>query len=153
MPPLKTCLPVQTGPRRLILWSSNNSKYYFNISVPENLERTPSITHTHTQTHKSFCRHQNWRVDSDTLSGIFHDTQTTYLNSNIFSGPDSVGWSVIPQYKRKPIQFPVRAPAWVVGLVFGGGAYGRHPIDDSLSHPCFSPSLSSSLPLSLKINT
>ena len=151
MPPLKNCLPVQTGPRRLILWSSNNSKYYFNISVPENLERTPSITHT--QTHKSFCRHQNWRVDSDTLSGIFHDTQTKYLKSNIFSGPDSVGWSVIPQYKRKPIQFPVRAPAWVVGLVFGGGAYGRHPIDDSLSHPCFSPSLSSSLPLSLKINT
>ena len=56
---------------------------------------------------------------------------------------------VIPQSKRLPVQFPVRAHAWVVALVPGCGSYERQLMDVSLSHQCFSPSLSSSLPLSL----
>ena len=54
--------------------------------------------------------------------------------------------------KRSPVQFPVRPHAWVVGPVPTPGARERQPIDVSLSHGCFSPSLFLSLPLSLKIN-
>ena len=59
---------------------------------------------------------------------------------------------VVLQSKGSLVRFPVRAYAWVAGLVPGGGAQERQPIDVSFSHWCFSPSLSPSLPLSLKIN-
>ena len=42
--------------------------------------------------------------------------------------------------------------AWVAGSVLSQGAYKRQLIYVSLSHQCFSYSLSPSLPLSLKIN-
>ena len=58
------------------------------------------------------------------------------------------GLGVIPQSKRSPVQFLVRAHAWVAGSV----PWKRQPINVSLSHQCFSPSLSPSLTLSLKIN-
>ena len=52
----------------------------------------------------------------------------------------AIGWlrwlSIIPQSERSPVRFLVRA----------------HACDASLSHQCFSPSLSPFLPLSLKIN-
>ena len=60
---------------------------------------------------------------------------------------------VIPQGKKSLVLFLVRARAWVAGLFPGRGAYERQPIDVSLSHWCFSPSLSPSLPLSLKIKS
>ena len=50
------------------------------------------------------------------------------------------------------VRFPVRAYSWVAGLVPHFGACERQPTDVSLSHQCFSLSLSPSLPLSLKIN-
>ena len=59
---------------------------------------------------------------------------------------------IIPQSKRLPVQFPVRAHAWVVGSVPGWGTCQRQQIDVSLSHQRFIPSLSPSFPLSLKIN-
>ena len=54
--------------------------------------------------------------------------------------------------KRSPIQFPVRAHSWVVGQVPSWGTCERQLINVSLTHWCFSPSFSFSLPLSLKIN-
>ena len=45
---------------------------------------------------------------------------------------------------------PVRAHAWVTGSVPPWGMYERRPIDVSLAHRCFSPSLSPSLLPSLK---
>ena len=51
-----------------------------------------------------------------------------------------------PITKRSWVQCPVRAHAYVAGLIPGPGANGRLPIDASLLHWCFSPSL----PLSLK---
>ena len=61
-----------------------------------------------------------------------------------------------PQGEGSPVWFPVRAHAWVSGLVPGCGVVRVHnerqAIDVSLSRGCFSPSLSPSLPLSLKIN-
>ena len=61
-------------------------------------------------------------------------------------------WDIVPQSKKSLVSFLVRAHAWVAGSVPGWGAYERQPIDVSLLHLCFSPSLSLSLPLSLKIN-
>ena len=49
------------------------------------------------------------------------------------------------QTKGLPVQFPVRAHAWVVGQVPSGGHMRGN-------HTCFSPSLSPFLSLSLKIN-
>ena len=54
--------------------------------------------------------------------------------------------------KRSPVQFPVREHACVVEPGAQLGACERQLIDVSLTHRCFSPSLSHSLPLSLKIN-
>ena len=66
------------------------------------------------------------------------------------------GWlsslGVILQSKRSPVWFPVRAHSCVLSLVPGQGTYERQPINVSLSHRCFSPSLSPCLPFSLKIN-
>ena len=59
---------------------------------------------------------------------------------------------IVPQSKRSLVQFLVRAHAWVVGSVPGQGMFERQPIDVSLSHRCFSPSLSPSLHLTLTIN-
>ena len=50
---------------------------------------------------------------------------------------------IILQTGRLPVQFPVRAQAWA-------GACKRQTIDVSLTHQRFSPSLSPSLPFSLK---
>ena len=50
------------------------------------------------------------------------------------------------------VQFQVRAHAWVAGLVRSWGVRKRQPIDVSPPHWCFSPSLSPSLPFSLKID-
>ena len=58
------------------------------------------------------------------------------------------GLSIIPQTKRSLVQFPVRAHAWVAGQI-------RSPVGgvwEATTYWCFSPSLSPSLPLSLKIN-
>ena len=59
---------------------------------------------------------------------------------------------IVPQVERLPVRFPVRAPAWVVGLVPSWGTYEKELINISLSHQCFSPSLSPFLLLSLKTN-
>ena len=53
---------------------------------------------------------------------------------------------IILQSERSRVQFLVRAHAWVAGLVLSW----RQVINVSLSHQCFSPSLSPSLPLSLE---
>ena len=54
------------------------------------------------------------------------------------------GMGVILQSKRLSVQFLVRAHAWVVSLVLGQGLYERQLINVSLSHQCFSFSLSPS---------
>ena len=51
----------------------------------------------------------------------------------------------------KRVQFSVKAHAWGAGSVPSSGSYKRQPIHVSLSHQCFSLSLSPSLPLSLKL--
>ena len=57
------------------------------------------------------------------------------------------GLSIGLQTKGSSVQFPVRAHAWVAGQVpREGHVIGNH------TYRCFSPSLSPSLPLSLKIN-
>ena len=54
--------------------------------------------------------------------------------------------------ERLPVRFLVRARAWVAGQVPSWGCARGNKIDVSLTHGCFSPSLSPSLPLSLKVN-
>ena len=65
-------------------------------------------------------------------------------------------WKIVTilllQSKRSPVWYLARAHAWVTGSVPGPGACKRQLIDVSLSHRCFSPFLSPSLPPSLKIN-
>ena len=53
------------------------------------------------------------------------------------------------QTGRLSVPFPVGTHAWIAGSVPGQGAYRRQLLHVSLSHRCFSTSLSSSLPLSL----
>ena len=54
---------------------------------------------------------------------------------------------ISPQSKRLTVRFLVRVHTWILGLVPVQGINKRQLIDVSLSHPCFSPSLSP-LPLS-----
>ena len=56
------------------------------------------------------------------------------------------GLRMVPKSKRSQVRFPVRACAWVVGSVPGGGGV------QEAANQCFSPSLCPSLPLSLKLN-
>ena len=60
-----------------------------------------------------------------------------------------VGWST---KQKVTSSIPGQAYIWVVGLAPYLGTYKRQLIDVSLSHPCFCPFLSSSLPNSLKVN-
>ena len=53
--------------------------------------------------------------------------------------------ATVPQSEASLFQFLVRAHAWVVGSVPGGGAYKRQLIN--VSHQCFSPPLSLPFPL------
>ena len=63
------------------------------------------------------------------------------------------GLGILPQTERSLVRFLIRAHAWFAGQVPGWGRMrGRQSIDVSLAHRCFSPSLSTSLPLSLKVN-
>ena len=69
-------------------------------------------------------------------------------------GPDlrgSVGWASSSR-QRSPVRFLARTHAWVADLDPSRGTIERQPIDASLSDQYFSPSLSLSLPLSLKLN-
>ena len=58
---------------------------------------------------------------------------------------------ITPQIERSHIRLVARVHAWVAGSVPGQGACGRQLIDVTLSHQCFSPSLSPSLSLSLEL--
>ena len=72
------------------------------------------------------------------------------IKGEIEPWPVWLSWlGIIPQSERSLVRFLVRAHVWVVVLIPSWGTYERQPIDVSLSHWCFSPSLSSSLPLSL----
>ena len=57
-------------------------------------------------------------------------------------------FSIVPQSQGLLVWFLVRAHAWGVA----GSPVGAQSINVSLTHRCFSPSLSPFLPLSLKIN-
>ena len=75
---------------------------------------------------------------------------STILRSRIKTqgGPRAVflsGLGIILQSETSLVQFPVRAQAWVVGLVPSQGMYEKPQIDDFLSHQCFSHSLSPSM--------
>ena len=61
------------------------------------------------------------------------------------------GLGIVPQSKSSPVLMPGRACAWVAGQV-PGGAGDRKLIGVSLIYQYFSPSLSPSLLLSLKVN-
>ena len=66
-------------------------------------------------------------------------------------GPEqcgSVTWAMSCKAKRRWLDS--WSHAWVEGSVPGQGVYERQPIDVSVSHQCFSLSLSPSLPISLK---
>ena len=60
--------------------------------------------------------------------------------------------NIVLQSKGSPVQFPLRAHAWVARQVPGLGACKRQLLAVSSPHQCFSPSLFPSFPLSLKIN-
>ena len=62
----------------------------------------------------------------------------------------SVAVGVVLQSERSPVRLLVRAYTWVAGSVPIWDAYERQSIDVSLSHQCFSPSLSPAILLSLK---
>ena len=64
------------------------------------------------------------------------------------------GLDAVLRTERVLVLFLIRACAWVAGQVpvWGLEACERQPIDVSLTHRCFSPSLSPSLLLSPKIN-
>ena len=63
-------------------------------------------------------------------------------------------WLESQPVNRKVMGFiAVRAHAWVAGSVQVRAAYERQPIHVSLSHPCFSPSLSPSLPSPLSMSS
>ena len=59
---------------------------------------------------------------------------------------------VVLQSERSLVRFLVGAHAWDAGSVPGQGMYERQLIDVSSSYQCFSPFLSLSLTLSLKIS-
>ena len=61
--------------------------------------------------------------------------------------------STIPQTERGLVWFPLRAHAWVAGQVPRVGETQKATNGCSLTHQCFSLSLSPSCPFSLKINT
>ena len=76
---------------------------------------------------------------------------TLILKLTHLSWPVWVSWLELhPVIRESHVWFPVRANAWVVGLVPDWDAFERQPIDVSLSHWSFSSSLSPFLPLSLK---
>ena len=63
----------------------------------------------------------------------------------------SFGWSILPYKPKGQIdRFPVRTCAWGEGLVPDLSRSERKPINVSFSYWGISPSLSSTLPLSLK---
>ena len=65
--------------------------------------------------------------------------------------PAWLSWlGIIAQSKRSLVRFPVRAHAWVVGLILGWGVYERQLIHVSFLTSVFL-SLSPSFPLSLKM--
>ena len=64
---------------------------------------------------------------------------------------DSVSWASSCKVRGHWFDSRSGPHACFAGLVPSQGAFERQPIDDSLSHQCFSPSFSPSLPLSLKI--
>ena len=55
---------------------------------------------------------------------------------------------ILPQSKRLPVRFLVRAHAWVAGSVPSRGMYERQPINVFFSHWYFPPSFSLPSPLS-----
>ena len=79
---------------------------------------------------------------------VFSKPLTHSLQRSWFCPGQHDQLGVFLQSERSPVWFLVRAHAWVVGQVPGWGACERRLIDVSLSHQCFSPSLSPSLPLS-----
>ena len=62
------------------------------------------------------------------------------------------GLGIVPQTKRSPVWFPFRAHAWVVDQVPSWGYERGNQSMFLFAHQCFSPYLSPSFPLSLKIN-
>ena len=59
---------------------------------------------------------------------------------------------IVQQRGMSLVWLLIRAHAWIAGSVPVQGVYKSQPINVSLSHQCFSPSLFPSLPLSLKVN-
>ena len=78
---------------------------------------------------------------------VFSNPLTHSLQLSWFCPGQHDQLGVFLQSERSPVWFLVRAHAWVVGQVPGWGACERQAINVSLSHRCFSPSLSPSLPL------
>ena len=82
--------------------------------------------------------------------GIYKPEGSKSSKNNFSDCCGSVGWvSSCKMKERSLILFPVRAHAWVEGLVPRWRAYERQMIDISLSYQCFSPTLSPSILLSL----
>ena len=87
------------------------------------------------------------------VSSPHPDVPVVLFYKKYVSALTGVAWvGIVLQSKRSLVQFLVRAHAWAVGSVPSQGAYKRQPINVSFSHQCVSPSLYSSLPLSIKIN-
>ena len=75
---------------------------------------------------------------------------STLLNDHL-TLTDVAQWlRYCPEKQKVTGPILAKAHAWVVGLVLSWGAYEKQLIDVSLSCQCLSPSLSPSLPLSLK---
>ena len=98
-------------------------------------------------------RDKNWIFMGTLFRCLRSEKMTGYIPSKTvlpwlvwLSGLSAGLWT-----KRSPVQFPVRAHAWVADQVPRWG-HARGNWSMSLLHIDVSPSLSPSLPLSLKIN-
>ncbi|KAF6109825.1 hypothetical protein HJG60_011016 [Phyllostomus discolor] len=118
-------------------------------SPPENRLAAPAQLHVCTPDDAHL---PPWVCSVEKLRHVCTKRHAIRVSIDLFC-PVWLRWvDVIPQSKRSLVRFLIRAHAWVAGLVPGWGVCKRQLIDVSLSHRCVSPSLSSSLPLSLRIN-
>ena len=130
--PLSILVPAHRKP------FTNLSMYPSNLSIPVD-------THVHKKKKKRFF--QKWSTVKFVLQFIFIWCLKIYQNINTHLWLVWLsGLKASLQTKGLPVQFPVRAHAWVVGQVPTGG-------DRRGTHTLMFLSLSTSFPLSLKIKS
>ena len=87
-------------------------------------------------------RKPHWLVLHPTCAGFWTCSLNQHIQKSKSTRAARAGVALWTE--RWHVPFPVRARAWVVGQVPSWGMCERQPIDVSLVHQCFSPSLSPS---------